>query len=188
MDYIAAHKKLLGIFVVILVVIPLSAYLWQNSGPKPGSCLVLEEKYCKNFTTIKNPRDPNRLLAVAKLPSGAILFSPAEGLFSDTPTFFFEDSQTKQITKYPGATVIVSKDGTSKTVTEIFSLIYYKKGLNTDLSTTKKGEVLGTVSDKTIDFLGDYNLVIGITKQNLIEGKAVFTGDNDQLKSLLKIK
>lgn len=170
---------------------PLAVYLWTKvtpAEPKPGSCLVLEEKYCKNFNAIQNPHDPNGLLAVAKIPAGVILFSPTEGMLSATPTYFFENAQTKQMSKYPGASIIVSTDGTSKTVKEIFSLIYYKEGSSINLSTIKKGGVIGAVSDKTIDFFGDYNLVVDITNQSLSEGKAVFTNANDRLKTILKLK
>ncbi len=50
-----------------------------NAKPVPGSCLVLEEKYCKTIILVDLD---GYLMAVGKLPVGTPIFSPYDGMIS----------------------------------------------------------------------------------------------------------
>ena len=156
--------------------------------PKPGSCLILEERYCKMGKLISHPSYPNGLLAAFKIPKGAVLFAPVTGFYSRTPTFFFfyTNETTKEMVKYPGASITIAEDQTAQSVKVIYGFIYFKEKENY-YSTIQEGEIIGWVAEKPIDFLGDYNLVVEISKQNWIEGKPVFEFSNEELKRMLKI-
>jgi len=183
---------LLMIASVILLLVLFNVYLSQKVKiasffePKPGSCLILEEKYCRGVILVDDPTEKDGLLAVYKLPVGTTLFSPTEGYYSNTPTFFFENTG-KEVDKYPGVNVIVSKDNTVKNTSEIYSFVFYNKSeqKNTKIS---KGEKIGTVSNENVNYFGNYNLVVRLTKQDYLEGKPVFLNDYQKLKNILKIK
>jgi len=181
---------LIDIVLVLLVVNPqaLSLLTKFSPAPKPGRCLILEEKYCKKAKLINDPGNPNGLLAAYRVDKGAVLFAPVEGFYSHTPTFFFtKDKTTKEVVKYPGATISISKDNSARTTSAIYSFIYFKEKEGS-YSRIRKREIIGAVSNKPIDFLGDYNLIVGVSKQRLAQGKIVFENDSDQLKRILNLK
>jgi hypothetical protein len=178
---------LLGLYINPSLLFALLAKF--STSPKPGSCLILEEKYCRKGILIKDPSSPDGLLAAFKIPKGTVLFAPVDGFYSHTPTFFFiKDEATKEVVKYPGATISVGENNTSGEVKEIYSFIYFKQKENSYPTGIKRGEIIGWVAEKPIDFLGDYNLVVGITEQKNIEGKIIFEDNNERLKTLLNIK
>ncbi len=191
---------LLVLVTIILAIILLNPSSSQNisqnlslrlsNEPKPGSCLILEEKYCKSVKFIQDPITDGSL-AVYKLSPKTTLFSPVDG-FQGTATFFFKDRSIL----YPGVSINVGRDNTIETRTAIYSFIFYGK-VDANKSSAKKGEVISELSDKTIDSLGDYNLAVRITKQTnyTVDDRSlghsantkVYYGDgSDLLKKLLE--
>ena len=74
------HGLVLGSIGILLVVVA-GVFLFRNSylngEPKPGLCLVLEEKYCSSGTVVYAE---NGYPAVAfNLPQGTPIFAPYEG-------------------------------------------------------------------------------------------------------------
>lgn len=166
--------------------IPVSAFLYSKSFsslPKPGNCLILEEKYCKLGTVIENPNFPEDKFIAFKLPAGTILFSPADGESQGTSTFSFKDSKG-QATDMLGTTVIVSKDGTVKTISAFYNFIYDKQEQKEFAKKVKGGEVLGQILDKNLPIFTNYNLVFGITKQQYIDKKIKQESGFDEIKKI----
>lgn len=156
--------------------------------PTPGRCLILEEKNCKMVKFITNPNRSESLLAVYKIPAGNLIFSPSDGLYSNSPLFSLKN-KSDQYSKYPGITITSRERETTKVDEKIYSFIFYFQKLNSSKDAIKKGAIIGTTSDKNIDLLGDYNLVFAITKKTYtIPGKIKFESDDNALKDILTDK
>lgn len=184
MEYLSGHKRIILIFLLTLITIPLFLYLWANRNPRPGSCLILEEKNCKKVQFITNPNAPEELLAAYKVPQGTIVFSPIEGEFSNTPKFLFKDAEGKFI-GYPGAAVTSYTDRSTGKVNIKYGFIFFKEKEVSTLPLPKKGNTIGIISDKNIDRLGNFNLLVRIYRSNS-EGKTV--NDSTLLKTILGLK
>lgn len=153
--------------------------------PRAGSCLVLEEKYCKNVKLIPNPNNPTSKIAVFDLPIGTPIFAPTDGYYSNTPTFFHKIQNTDEYKTYPGSTITVSKNNTVKTVEAVYNLVYFVEKESVTTERIKKGDVIGTISDKKIDYLGNYNLVFSATDQKIENGRVKYLPKD--LNALLNI-
>lgn len=185
---------ILFIFISTLVIYIYKPSTFQNISskfagkPRPGSCLILEEKYCKNFKLIPNPNDPKGILAVFKIPEGSNLFAPIGGFYSSTPTFFFKDTESNKDRTYPGAAIAVGRESNSKSITAIYGFVFFSQAQKFSSSAIKKGDIISEISDKPIDYFGSYNLVFAITKQNFRNGKIEFLSNDNKLKEILKTR
>lgn len=188
MEYISTHKRLfLILFVFVAVAIPLLSYVWIkwiNKSPQPGSCLILEEKYCKMVQFIPDPNYSEGLLAAYKVPGGTVILSPIDGSFSNTPNFLLKNAGGKFI-GYPGVTVISYKNRGAGIINTGYGFIFFKEKIVNIASESKKGEIIGIISDKNIDRLGNFNLLVRIAKSNN-EGEVLH--DSDILKMILESK
>jgi len=149
---------------------------------KPGKCLILEEKYCSNYKIIKNPMNEEDLLVAFKLPKNTPLFSPISG-FCPFPDFNLRNPNNNDVKKYSGLVVIDAKDQRATSIKKSFNFIFFNLK-NDGCSVPKKGEIIGAVDDKIIDYYGDYNLIFSITKQSYSNQKFYFENGNDELKKL----
>lgn len=80
-----AFKLSGAIFLILLLVNFILFYFYLNpyvfrallarlsKAPQPGSCLILEEKYCQKGKLIQDPSLPNSLLAGFKVPKETAL-------------------------------------------------------------------------------------------------------------------
>lgn len=104
------------VLIITLVIISLNVSILTKFTsffqPYPGSCLILEEKYCKRKKVISDPAGLGYQLVIFKVPSGATLFSPQEGDFSSTAVF------TKIVNgkefKYPAVNIISPRGNVGK--------------------------------------------------------------------------
>lgn len=150
----------------------------------PGKCLVLEEKYCNQLKIIDHPNNSDAKLIIIDLPKGVPIFAPTTGFYSKSPIFSLK---SKANTRYPGVTIITSRDASSKNINAIYSFIFFNMGKQISSSEIKKGEVLGYVSENKIDAIGNYNLAFTVSKQSFIKNKAVVENNREILKDLLGI-
>lgn len=81
-------KKGLNVFlgaILALLILVIAFYFYQNYKkiykPKPGSCLILEEKYCV-LAKINSPENVELTSISYKLPAGTALFSPIDSNYS----------------------------------------------------------------------------------------------------------
>ncbi|RJR24758.1 hypothetical protein C4578_02455 [Candidatus Microgenomates bacterium] len=151
--------------------------------PKPGSCLILEEKYCKEVKIIPHPTEENIFIAAANLPVGTLIFSPIDGYYSDSTNSYKNEDGTKS--RYPGFIIMISEDGTFSKTEGVHGFVVFSDETFKN-SVVKKGDKLGRVSDKKIDRVGDYNLIYSITKyeRNEDEINIQFVNDYDSLKAM----
>lgn len=156
------------LFAIFIAIIAGITFFGPSNKPRPGSCLILQEKYCKQVQFIDDPNTPGELLAAYNIPKGAPIFTPADGRFSKT-TFLFKDSTGKFIT-YPGISVTVGEDQTTHIFDIRYSFIYFTERDHLVRDVIKKGDIIGIVSNSSTDYLGNYNLAVRITKSNP-EGK-----------------
>lgn len=192
---------LLGFFIILNLVLA-AIYFRKTSkkghisslGPtslfkkevKPGSCLVLEEKYCKEGKPIYKD---NKLVFIGfSLPENTPIFSPFAGDLSNTGTFNFEKNGENAV--YPGVSVYsaeiiyaLGRDRPAKS----FSAVYYDINLSEKASTkiVKKGEVIGQVSEGKIEAYGDYNLLVNFSQFS--EEEKMFSSDEESLKRLFSL-
>lgn len=148
--------------------------------PKPGSCLILEEKYCKEVKIIPHPTKENVFLAVANLPLGTPIFSPIDGNFSVTTNTFKNDDGTLE--RYPGFMVLDSEDGTFTKAKGVHGFVLIGERPEDMKGDVKKGDMLCKIFDKKIDKIGDYNLVYNITKYEKGEEKINYVSDVETLR------
>ncbi|MDH7475961.1 MAG: hypothetical protein QHH09_00620 [Microgenomates group bacterium] len=186
------RRLFLSIFVFfILLDIALAVYFYSLS-PKsiltgPGHCLILEEKYCKKVAFINDPIEKDGLLAVYKIPAGTPIYAPARGYFSKGPTFYFENKVAGGYITYPGSSITIAENNSIKVNEVNFGFIYFEEEEN-QYYEINKGEIIGKVSEKNINFLGDYNLAVRITRKTVTNEGFVFQSDTSQLKQLLNVQ
>lgn len=146
---------------------------------KPGSCLVLEKKYCRKGKPVYE--DGELVYVGFKLPSKTPIFSPFSGDFSNTPTFFTKRGE--EYITFPGIS-INEKDETGTPTKKSFSAVYYDFNPSQTAESFKveKEIVIGYLSEKTLEAYGDYNLLIGFSKVS--QEKRMFVPDQEFLKGL----
>ena len=181
---------IIPILVLIVLLVYVNLALGQKEGllfflkSHPGSCLILQEKYCQKVEFIPNPMSPDGVVAAFKLPKGATLFSPADGAYSDA-SFNLDRNKSEDIgAVYPGATILVSEDRNFLTAEGIYTFIYFGDQKRESKPEIKKGEILGTISDKNVDYFGDYNLVFSVSKYFLEGGLLKTANDAERLESI----
>lgn len=156
--------------------------------PKPGSCLILEEKYCKPVKLVENPNKKGTFFGAFNVPKGAYLFAPVEGYYSKSVNFSFGDTRQSKSFSYPGTVIGVSMDGHVESMNALYSFVYFARKNNEYPLKIKKGEIMGIVSDKKIDAFGDFNLILTVAKRQTSKNKGIFENDLDGMKELLKVK
>ena len=152
-----------------------------KSGPRPGNCKILEQKYCDKIVLIDNPNLSGSKIAAAKLPVGAPIFSientnDSHTLLDRSGAVSFDNFKTA----YPSISIDLNRDGSWKSTYRSYQYVFYPK-ISTG-SILSKGDEVGTVSEKTIDKLGDYNFVFLI--YNSSGGK--LSEANNILKGIVK--
>lgn len=173
------------LILIILLISLVIFYLNKNSNTvfvnndinqKPGKCLVVEEKHCKNFDLITSPFSNIKNSFVGyRLPVGTKIFSPVDGFASNVSSFNFFKSQKKS---YPGVTISVPNSNIRDA--ESFYVFAYFESNKNQSGTVRKGDVIGTVSNKTISAFGNYNLIFYVLNRS--SGKE----DLGKLMNLLK--
>jgi hypothetical protein len=184
----------LAIFIIILFLIILSLPFISKIDlsslnpfkPHPGSCLILEEKYCKTVKFIDDPRLKGNMLAIYSLGRNAILFSPVDGQFVNITAGAFKKN-TNQVLYYPGI-VVLKKYNIGSLPEYSFSFTFYNNSATNPNNTLERGDVIGTVSDKTISFFGNYNLVVEVVKNKQKDSHILFLPGTDILKQTLSSK
>ncbi len=171
------------IFFLLIDILLLVSYLkttnihfngFSNILKRPGSCLVLEEENCKLAERIKNPNGEGYIVAF-KLKPGSYVFSPIEG-YCTTPTFNFKENNKTR--GYVGLSLLKSKQYYAKDIEQRFDFLF---GEINECRATKKGDLLGKVNSSR--FLGKYNLILGITKQEY-KNKFLFKEDTNTINNL----
>lgn len=154
-------------------------FLFYSKSP----CLILEKEYCKRVEFISDPTFPGGLLAAYNLPPGTKIFAPIDGEFSKTVKFLFKNP-TGDFVTYPGSSISVYKNRIAEIIDVKYSFIYFEDS-ESSIPNIKKGDIIGTVSDKEIDYLGKYNLAVRISKSSA-NGK--IENESALLKDILQPK
>ncbi len=154
------------IVLLILVLLPNSPKNIQSSpqklsekprsGPEPGSCLVLEQKYCGNGKTAewKNPNGTTIKLVAFRLPSGAPIFAPLSGTINKS------DKGSSFISSKAAALVINDSKNPSATHFGIVGDLTFSE----NKATAEKGSVIAYAANNGVNVLGDYTLVLLFSK------------------------
>lgn len=124
--------------------------------PKPGSCLVLEEKYCRKGVVISTD---GKFVGIGfHVPDKTVLFSPFEGKVN-TPMVTV--AVGKKTDSYPGIRIATRYVGNKIKEFILSATVVYREAKplqNTpDIQT---GEVFGIVSSQPFDLFPSYNLFI----------------------------
>jgi len=179
---VVLNGVLFGIYFSKTSGFKLTSFVSKESGP--GSCLVLEEKYCQKGEPVYKD---NKLIFVGlKVPQNTPIFSPFAGDFSNTPTFFVKKAE--EYITYPGISIdggdYIVDEQKIKRPTQSFSAVYYDSKFSQESRQFKveKEVILGYVSEKKIEAYGDYNLLIGFS--SLDQEKGMFSSDEEVLKKL----
>lgn len=162
-----------------MIVIGLMIFVFARSGrivipknisflsrtPQPGTCLLVEEKYCDKaeFVYIPGSRDPILGFAV---PEGTPIFSPVDGV--TTPIFI--DNSDDPANQYRGILVRHFKNPNS--TIGLISVNIIGNPLENIIQNldVKKGEIIGYAAKDAVSAFGDYNLIVSIENQVLIPG------------------
>ncbi|HQA96316.1 MAG TPA: hypothetical protein PLN18_03030 [Candidatus Colwellbacteria bacterium] len=168
-----------GIFVAWREGLFTSFRLFSSGMSKPGTCLLVEERYCSTakFIYFEEARDP---ILGFKIPAGAPVFAPTDG--SATPIFM--DNPTNPNSPYSGILLrhFVIPNSTSGLITvNVIANPLSDANQNPEVQT---GDLLGYVSENTVDVFGDYNLIVSIENQALFPG-TVYSNTNLYIKDKL---
>lgn len=122
--------------------------------PKPGSCLILQEKYCKKAKIINNNISKSDIALGFNLPKETPVFSPAAGRIS-SPLIFIDDFNVDN-QRFSGFVIETDKDNFSS---EHILLLHIPQSERfVDYKNTFKGETLENVSNY-IDNQNENNLI-----------------------------
>ncbi len=128
--------------------------------PKPGSCLVLEERYCQKGQPVESN---GRFAGMAfKLPAGAPIFAPYTSAVSLTKYIPQRDG-----VKYPYSGITMETGRYGEMAWEVerrVTLVANYSKLPAPDSSFSAGDVIGRVTAKSLDYFGDYNLLIVFTQ------------------------
>ena len=123
--------------------------------PKPGSCLVLEEKYChKGHLVYYN----GKVAGVGfSLPAKAPIFSPFDGPIQAAKVTFRKNGKPFS---YPAISIAGGVHGY-----HIWDVDHYLTAVMAKMDTllpaeAKKGQIVGHVSKEKLGFYPEYNLVV----------------------------
>jgi len=182
------NKKL--IFIIIISVVSVGIiflalnyfffhFFNQNTG-KPGSCLILEQKYCKKGVVINSPWYSNDIAIAFNLPVGTKVFSPITGEVS-TPIMGLEKGSTDNIS----SGFIIETKADDLTSEYILLMNLSQKDRFVDTKSMKQGNQLGNLNKDQISFLGKYNLILVLNKYD--DNKQIIS-TKDMIKKLFSIK
>lgn len=160
---------------------------WEK---KISSCRIVEEQYCKEIKITKNPNvpdDPNAYIALFKLPKGTAVYAPTEGYYSFASSFSFTNQDNNK-SSYPGFSATIPNGSPNDAY--LYSLVFFAEKQEAGGNTKKieAGEQLAKITDKSIEVFGDYNLIFGVTRRKIKDGKPAWSADKDRLEQILNIK
>lgn len=186
-------KRLIIIIVLIITSISLFTFLHLNQNysfknskliPKPGSCLILQEKYCKNGQLIKNPLDPSGFAVAFKVSDNTPLFSPFQGDYL-TPNITSNINTKIELVKTSGVN-FRQKNG--DIITNYLCLFIVKdKDRIIGFKNIEKGLSVATISKEIINKnLGNYNLIVILSQYDQEKKEVLPTFDT--LEKIFSIK
>jgi hypothetical protein len=186
--------KSFKIFLLVLLVIVVAAFLMWRQGilssvklplilktPNPGTCLLVEEKYCASaeFIYVEGSRDP---ILGFTLPAGTPIFTPIDGVMT---TIFLNNPKNSE-NPYRGA--LVRHFTTPNSTIGLISVNVIANPL-TDINQNQEiqqGDILGYVSGEPVDIFGSRNLIVSIENQAQTPG-TVYSNTNLYIEDKLGI-
>jgi len=161
--FISFFSKKTFLFILSVIAISFLAYsifnyfYWLNYKPIPGSCKILEERYCKTVTYIYPPWKKDILTAAYSLPPGTPIFAPFQqdeiSYFSKgTPTI---DGKQLPIPYIPLIQTDKIVDNIQNSVSYYLYFDFHKNQLSKNISL---GQKIDTVQSTYL--LGNYNLLV----------------------------
>ncbi len=113
---------------------------------KPGSCLILEQKFCSKGEVFEDPRFPGRTFIGFNLPKDTKIFSDEDGIttFSKVNTFGIVNA------------ILSTSSSPDKSTTSIWGDVKFTKASGI----IKIGDETGVVQDTGIKINGKYNVVV----------------------------
>src|SRR3989344_3461587 len=176
MDVSLLKKPLFWIALIIVIIIGLLVLVLQSnnsknlqslspklfekpkSGPKPGSCLVLEQRYCSQgeLTQWKSPIGTQLKLVAFTLSKGTPIFAPFDGsvTYSDGPGNLINP-------KAPA--VIVYKPVQSSDFSNLTFMVTGDIEFNKQQIAIKKGNIIAHTDNAGIKVLGE-TVALSITR------------------------
>ncbi len=150
--------------------------------PKPGKCLILEEKYCREVV-LKDHPNGSGLVALYKVPKGAPVFAPEAGFVSDSPSFFFRSGNGEGYETYSGISLRVGRDERVENLERSYGLVF-DNSQRMAIKEVKRGAKIGVMGGGKIGVFGDYNLVLTISRPDLTKKAGTLVSDSDYVKWL----
>ncbi|MCL4406468.1 MAG: hypothetical protein M1586_01185 [Patescibacteria group bacterium] len=190
-------SKSLKIFLVVILFVATAAFVAWRQGwlaplekvgrqivsgePKPGVCLLVEEKYCSKaeFLYVEGVKDP---ILGFDIPAGAPVFAPIDGnlipIFSENPDDVANPYRGVLLRHFvvPNSTIgLISVNIIANPL----------KNINPN-SEVRKGDVLGYAPEAMTNISGGHNLIVSIENQALTSG-TVYSNTNLYIEDRLAI-
>ncbi len=143
--------------LVILILIGVGVYYFKLTEEKKKSepisnCLILKEKYCnKGKKLLYNDKFP---MIGFNLPANTVIYSPLAGKVTLSTAIFKKDGKS-----YPYTSILI--DGGELT----YALVFDYDVANQTKDQVGQNQVLAKLNSKTIDFFGNYNLIVYVMKK-----------------------
>lgn len=155
-----------------------------SSAPKPGSCLLLEERYCSGarFLYVNNLRGSKDPILGFNVPAGLPVFAPIDGEISLISADNSEDSNNP----YKG--VLIRRFLRPNSISGLIDVNIISNPLeriNENLE-IKKGDIIGYTSDNPMTDFDNYTLIVSINNQALTPG-TVYSSPELYIKDKLGI-
>lgn len=170
------HRWFLPLGGLLLVALGFGSYLigqaigkLQLFVPKPGSCLVLEEKHCQEGQPVESN---GKFAGMAfNLPANTPVFAPYTSSVSLTRYIPQRDG-----VKYPYSGITMETGRYGEMAWEVerrVTLVANYQELPTSDSAFNIGQIIGRVTADNLEYFGDYNLLVVFTQPNETKHMAV---------------
>ena len=148
--------------------------------PKPGSCLILQEKYCKQAKITIGTISSSSVTVAFNLPKNTPLFSPVDGVFSTG----IISSKENEEQRYPSFSIKQKTDNLLLTYSLITHIDDDKKF--NGLKDIKKGTAFFKINQEKDKSSDNYNLFVLMSYYDF--DKKEYINSDNLLKKLFSIK
>lgn len=174
-------RREVGIVLVGVVALGILSYFFRSrKNIAPGSCLLLQEKYCKQAVWIDSPWTTGDRLLAFSLPAGTPVFSPVSGKVSDIVTYTIDG------VTYPGFRITTRDSNKYLINEESHNIISYSSDGSKGSGVISKGDILFRATKNRLEKIGSYNLVFSISESGIVEGKMVSRVNYERIKELFE--
>lgn len=160
--------------LVVLGVLPIPFMSRGESGnqkmgifdSKPGSCLVLEQKFCDQLVLKDSTTYPGEKIAYAKLPVGTKIFNPEDATVEASNKFVLVPKVGGKNKFEWGYNVTSNLQAQGARPLRLYNIIFFVNPDNQISRRVTIGEVIGQIEQESLLTIKDYNFAFIVSEFN----------------------